>query len=233
MLSSWCLQGRWQFISLTAESTYISSILSIHQPCEQNESSFLVLALQAAVSAHTAECNRIRAENAAVADLHTKEIENKRQKEAQFKQAVERWHKHKDDAWAAHERDAANARALHNENVARMKAEWEAKRAEALWQCILFSSIWHAPLMYSILAGEGSHSSCIFPFQDFFTLDSETARMTHCVAAKIQVETINQNRLKQAEALHLRMVEDVTAINRRLAMEHLAKVEQRKSILDR
>jgi len=130
--------------------------------------------IKAAVSAHTAECNRIRAENAAVADLHTKEIENKRQKEAQFKQAVERWHKHKDDAWAAHERDAANARALHNENVARMKAEWEAKRAE--------------------------------------------------------VETINQNRLKQAEALHLRMVEDVTAINRRLAMEHLAKVEQRKAL---
>ncbi|KAF5827805.1 hypothetical protein DUNSADRAFT_18703, partial [Dunaliella salina] len=128
--------------------------------------------IKAAVGAHTAECDRIRAENAAVADLHTREIEHKRQKEAQFKQAVERWHKQKDNAWAAHERDAAAARALHNENVARMKAEWEAKRTE--------------------------------------------------------VETINQTRLKQAEALHLRLVEDVTAINRRLTMEHAAKVEHRK-----
>lgn len=42
------------------------------------------------------------------------------------------------------------------------------------------------------------------------------------------MEAINQTRMKQAEALHMHMVEDVTAINRRLAMEHAAKVEQRK-----
>jgi hypothetical protein len=34
--------------------------------------------------------------------------------------------------------------------------------------------------------------------------------------------------MKQAEGLHLRMVEDVSAINRRLSMEHVTKVEQRK-----
>jgi hypothetical protein len=49
-------------------------------------------------------------------------------------QAVQRWNKHKVDAWATHERDAAAARAMHESNTARMRAEWEARETEVgLW----------------------------------------------------------------------------------------------------
>lgn len=45
----------------------------------------VVWMMQAAEAAHAAECDRIRAENAVVADLHTQEIARKRLKEAQYK----------------------------------------------------------------------------------------------------------------------------------------------------
>jgi len=45
-------------------------------------------------------------------------------------QALDRWHKDRAAILAQHEKDALYARAMHEESMQRLQAEWEAKAAE-------------------------------------------------------------------------------------------------------
>lgn len=88
------------------------------------------LTLAAARAAYEADVERIAAENARVAALHTQEVQEKIAKEQQYKQLVEQWEKQRMHLAKEYQIAIALAKKEHMQNIIRAEKEWQIRREQ-------------------------------------------------------------------------------------------------------
>ncbi|GIM02642.1 hypothetical protein Vretimale_7429, partial [Volvox reticuliferus] len=152
---------------------------------------------------YLAEVDRINAENARLRQLHASEVEEKKAKEEAHANAIRRWEETKEALTRQHQADREKARAEHEANIIRLKAEWRAKTQQVLElndARLTEAEAMHEALVEQVKENNRRHKD----------------DHTELLRQRKEVEATNLSRLAEAKAVHKVRLEARTAENERL-----------------